>query len=120
MVGFPPPSSEFVCRILDVFYCSVDALRVGTCLVLYIVVYVSQIIISLPLRVVPFSLTVNCRCVFSKRFIIFLVDFFFFCGYIIFGVASWRRICECCTSFRNCFANKKIFIKVVGQLVINM
>lgn len=77
MVGFPPPSSEFVCRILDVFYCSVDALKVGTCLVLYIVVYVSQIIISLPLRVVPFSLTVKCRCVFSKRFIIFLVEFFF-------------------------------------------
>lgn len=32
------------------------------------------------LCVVPFSLTVKCRCVFSKRFIIFLVDFFFFVG----------------------------------------
>lgn len=72
------------------------------------------------LCVVPFSLTVKCRCVFSKRFIIFLVDFFC-CGNIIFGVASWRRIlCECCTSFRNCFAKKKIFIKVVGKLVMNM
>lgn len=29
------------------------------------------------LCVVPFSLTVKCRCVFSKRFIIFLVEFFF-------------------------------------------